>query len=94
MIESIYLTKVVLILIFSIFRPQARDVRGKLSDYIHANKSNVVLVENASDGVNAVIRSINFKQNDTVLQLSIAYGTFNQNISLFGQYRASIRITN
>jgi selenocysteine lyase/cysteine desulfurase len=78
-------------LIFSIFRPQARDVRGKLSDYIHANKSNVVLVENASDGVNAVIRSINFKQNDTVLQLSIAYGTFNQNF-LIWQYRASIEL--
>jgi len=49
-----------------------------LAEYIGANKSDVVIVENTSDGVNSVIRSLNFKQNDTILQLSIAYGTFEE----------------
>jgi len=59
-------------------RSGVKDVRVMLAEYIGANKSDVVIVENTSDGVNSVIRSLNFKQNDTILQLSIAYGTFEE----------------
>lgn len=40
---------------------------------INANKNDVVLVENASGGVNAILRSLLFQKGDKVLHTNVAY---------------------
>lgn len=48
--------------------------REILANLIKADINDVVLVENASSAVNAILRSLGFKKGDKVLRLSTAYG--------------------
>jgi len=65
-------------------RPRARNTIADIARYVNANEEDVVLVENASNAVNAVIRSIKFKSTDKVLQFNIAYGMLKETL-LFAQ---------
>jgi len=44
-----------------------------VASYVNADAEDIVLVENASDGVNSVFRSLNFKQGDKILVFDCAY---------------------
>lgn len=46
----------------------------KLSKYIGADESDIVILENASAAVNSVLRSQQFQKGDKLLYLSIEYG--------------------
>jgi hypothetical protein len=45
--------------------------REKVAQYVNAETRDVVLVENASTGVNAVLRSLKFAKGDRVLHTNI-----------------------
>ena len=46
----------------------------QLASYLHCNDADLVLVENASSGCNAVLRSLQYERGDYILFLSTAYG--------------------
>jgi isopenicillin-N epimerase len=48
--------------------------RTALADLIHADPASVVFVHNATDGVNAVLRSMHFRSGDELLVTNHAYG--------------------
>lgn len=45
----------------------------KVAEYINADKDDVALIENASYGVNSVLRSQNFQKGDKILVTSLGY---------------------
>lgn len=47
--------------------------REQLAEFLHADPSDVVLVSNATTGVNSVLRSIDLQGGDEVLCLNLAY---------------------
>mmetsp|Transcript_25600 Transcript_25600/g.56005 ORF Transcript_25600/g.56005 Transcript_25600/m.56005 type:complete len:467 (-) Transcript_25600:1324-2724(-) len=54
---------------------QALDLsRDVIAKYVGADANDVVLVENASSAVNAILRSMGLQSGDKVLRLSTAYG--------------------
>eukprot|EP00736_Rhodelphis_marinus_P012318 Rmarinus@m.2833 len=59
------------------FRTQCRDeirrVRADMAEYVNADKENLVFVENASTGVNTVLKSLPFEDGDVILYLNLAY---------------------
>ena len=48
-------------------------LRARIADYIGAKKEDVVFVPNASNGMNAVLRSLKLKSNEKILFLNTAY---------------------
>lgn len=48
--------------------------RDLIARYVGADPEDVVLIENASSGVNAVLRSQKFEKGDKILYLSFEYG--------------------
>ena len=51
------------------------QVRARIARYINANSSqDLVFVDNASGGINAVLRSIKLEPSDQILYLNVAYG--------------------
>jgi selenocysteine lyase/cysteine desulfurase len=60
------------------FRYSARghqnEVLSKLADYIGAKASDVVFIDNASEGVNTILKSIHVPQGKKLMFLNIAYG--------------------
>eukprot|EP00041_Stephanoeca_diplocostata_P013089 m.225730 g.225730 ORF g.225730 m.225730 type:complete len:434 (+) comp19213_c0_seq4:127-1428(+) len=49
-------------------------LRARMAQYINANKDDVVFVENASSGINAILRAIKYSVGDYILILDCAYG--------------------
>jgi selenocysteine lyase/cysteine desulfurase len=45
----------------------------KISKFVNADKEDVVLIENASAGFNAVLRSLKYSKGDKVLVTSVGY---------------------
>jgi isopenicillin-N epimerase len=58
------------------YRPLVAESRGLIADMIHADAADVVMLENASAGVNTILRHIEppLQRGDKVLYLSCAYG--------------------
>ena len=54
-------------------RPLEAVVVKKMASYVDANDTDIVLVENASSGVNAVLRSLNFQEGDKIVRLNVEY---------------------
>ncbi len=54
-----------------------KDVRTKLGSYLGTSGNNIVLVPNATFGVNAVARSLNLSAGDEVLGSDLEYGACN-----------------
>ncbi len=58
-----------------IARSLVKETASAIARYLNApNEDDVVIVENASTAVNAVIRSLSFKKEETILFLNFEYG--------------------
>jgi selenocysteine lyase/cysteine desulfurase len=57
------------------YRLQLAEVRGLVADYVGAKAEDIVIVENASSGINAVLRSLfpYYLPGTKLLRLSLAY---------------------
>jgi isopenicillin-N epimerase len=65
--------------------------RNTLADLIHADPASVVFVHNATDGVNAVLRSMRFRTGDELLVTNHAYGAC-RNVMDFVAREAGARV--
>ena len=65
--------------------------RAALADLIHADPASVVFVHNATDGVNAVLRSMHFRPGDELLATNHAYGAC-RNVMDFVAREAGARV--
>jgi selenocysteine lyase/cysteine desulfurase len=50
-----------------------QQVRERLSKYVNVDKDDLVLIENASGGVNAILKSLRFKKGDKILISNVEY---------------------
>lgn len=50
------------------------ELRKRLSSYVNCDADDLVLIDNASAGVNSLLKSLKFKENETILYYSVAYG--------------------
>jgi len=57
-----------------------REAAGRLARFLHANEQDLVFVENATSGVNAVLRSLEFRPGDEILATSHTYNAVRQTI--------------
>jgi isopenicillin-N epimerase len=55
-------------------RPRLRAAADKVGQFLGAEGKDIVFVDNVTSGINAVLRTYNFRQNDEVLILEYAYG--------------------
>jgi histidinol-phosphate/aromatic aminotransferase/cobyric acid decarboxylase-like protein len=55
-------------------RPLLSDVLKSLANYVSADPADVVFIENASEGVNTIIRSMRVPRGKKLLYLNTAYG--------------------
>lgn len=53
---------------------EMQRIRQRLSDYLSCNSEDIVILENASAGINSVLKSLKFRSNETILYFNIAYG--------------------
>jgi selenocysteine lyase/cysteine desulfurase len=51
-------------------------VRARMAKYINAPLEDTVLIDNASNGINVLLRSWQFKPNEVLLDFTTAYGPF------------------
>ncbi|CAF3589216.1 unnamed protein product [Rotaria magnacalcarata] len=49
-------------------------VRKRLSDYVNCDSDDLVILENASAGINSILKSLKFQSNETILYYNVAYG--------------------
>jgi isopenicillin-N epimerase len=49
------------------------QVRERLSQYVGVDKNDLVLIENASSGVNAILKALRFKKGDKILVSNVEY---------------------
>jgi len=54
--------------------PLLRTAADEVAQFLGAKGSDLVFVDNATSGVNAVLRSMDFKEGDEILILDLAYG--------------------
>ena len=66
--------------------------RKKLAALINAPLSEVVLVENASDAVNSILRSYPFQQGDKILRLQTAYSMVTETIQWLGRTKGVVDV--
>jgi isopenicillin-N epimerase len=55
-------------------RPRWRDVAARVAQRFSARPDDLALVDNVTDGVNAVLRSLTFQLGDEILVTSMTYG--------------------
>ena len=53
---------------------EMEKVRKRLSQYVNCDPDDLVLVDNASAGINSILRSLKFQSNETILYYNIEYG--------------------
>ena len=58
------------------YRDQLLAIRKRVAAYINAPWEDVVLVDNASNGINVLLRAWPFGPDDVLLDFSTAYGPF------------------
>lgn len=62
--------------------------RKKLADYLTINDKNLVFVENVTDSINSIIRSINFNgSKDAILALDHSFPSILNSIDFYSKYR-------
>ena len=57
-----------------------RAAAGRLARFLHAQERDLVFVENATSGVNAVLRSLEFRPGDEILATTHTYNAVRQTI--------------
>lgn len=57
------------------FKDQLNETREAISEYVNADVSNIVLVHNATDGINTILKSMLKRKQDKLLIFSVAFGT-------------------
>jgi isopenicillin-N epimerase len=57
-----------------------RAAAGRLARFLYANEQDIALVENATSGVNAVLRSLDFRPGDEILATTHTYNAVRQAI--------------
>ena len=73
------------------FESRLNISRNTLAEFIHADSSQVAFVHNATDGVNAVLRSMHFRPGDELLATNHAYGAC-RNVMDFVAREAGARV--
>lgn len=68
-----------------------QDVRSKLADLVCANASDLVFLDNASGGMNAVLRSLSWLHGDIILMVGSVYAVF-PNTASWLQKQFGIRV--
>ena len=58
-----------------------RAAAGRLARFLHAKQQDVAFVENATSGVNAVLRSLEFRPGDEILATTHVYNAVRQTIN-------------
>lgn len=58
----------------SVVLPLLVDVTRQLAEFVHTRATNLVLLPNATSGLNAVFRSLAWPPGSSILRLNIAYG--------------------
>lgn len=53
---------------------EMENLRKKLSKYVNCDADDIVILENASAGVNSILKSLKLKSNETILYYNVAYG--------------------
>ena len=53
---------------------EMEKIRQRLSDYLNCDSDDIVILENASSGINSILKSLKFRSNETILYYNIAYG--------------------
>jgi selenocysteine lyase/cysteine desulfurase len=53
---------------------EMEKLRKKLSKYVNCDADDLVILDNASAGINSILRSLKFQSNETILYYNIAYG--------------------
>ena len=53
---------------------EMEKVRKRLSQYVNCDPDDLVLLDNASAGINSILRSLKFQSNETILYYNIEYG--------------------
>ena len=48
-------------------------IRKKLSKYVNCDADDLVILDNASAGINSVLKSLKFQSNETILYYNVAY---------------------
>ncbi|KAG6885747.1 hypothetical protein C0993_010257 [Termitomyces sp. T159_Od127] len=69
------------------FRPLLIDVRRRIAQLIGADIDEVVLVANASMGVNTVLRNFEWENGDTIVGCSTTYGSIDKTIRYIGDIK-------
>ena len=64
----------------SVLPAALREAAGRLARFLHAREKDVVFVENATSGVNAVLRSLEFRPGDEILANNHTYNAVRQTI--------------
>jgi isopenicillin-N epimerase len=59
---------------------QLRHEAARLATHVHAHAQDIVFVENATTGINAVLRSLDFQPDDEIVATSQCYGAVRQTI--------------
>jgi isopenicillin-N epimerase len=75
----------------TIYSAAIRDAADALGSFLNANGSDIVFVDNATTGCNAVLRSLSLRAGEEVIVLSHAYGAVD-NAVRFVTERAGARI--
>ncbi|CAF1375914.1 unnamed protein product [Adineta steineri] len=53
---------------------EMKNLQEKLSKYVNCDSSDIVILENASNGINTILKSLKFHSNESILYYNIAYG--------------------
>jgi isopenicillin-N epimerase len=77
-------------------RPRLREIAGQIGSYIGADADGIALVENATNAVNVVLRSLSFSDGDEIVVTNQTYGavlnTVTHICSLTGAIRKDIEL--
>ena len=53
-------------------------VMREMADYVKCQPQDLFLIENASAGINTILRSLSFTPEDKIMTLSLGYGQFDR----------------
>jgi isopenicillin-N epimerase len=74
-----------------LLRPRMRVAADHVADFLGAKGKDLVFVDNATSGVNAVLRSFDFREGDEVIILDLAYGAI-RNAAEYAVGRANAKL--